>query len=48
MEIKSFEELQEAVNKLNNLLKDPQPGIFTWCDCYGELMTAITNYWKNL
>lgn len=39
--------LREQVRKLKDLLDDPQPGLMSWCEAYGERMKAISNFWNN-
>ena len=41
----SFDDLKIHVSKLNDLLKDPQLGLSTWCQTYAELMKEISDYW---
>lgn len=36
-----LEELQAEVNKLNSLLADPQPGMFTWHGMVNDVLTRI-------
>jgi hypothetical protein len=43
----TFDEMREHVSKLNELLKDPQLGLFTWCEMYSEHMKCISDYWVN-
>jgi len=47
MKINTFEELKIAVEVLNNLLSNAQPGNVSWALAYGDMMTAIVEYWKN-
>lgn len=42
-----FKELQRRVAVLNELLKDPQYGLMSWCESYAEQMKWIADYWKN-
>jgi len=39
-----FKELQRRVRLLNELMKDPQPGMYSWAMFYGEHMEWISNY----
>lgn len=45
--MKTFEELQERVKKLNSLLEDPQPGLMSWSMMYAEHMQWIVAYWNE-
>lgn len=47
MKIETWEQLKEAVDCLNQLLKDEQPGLSSWCMMYGETMKSIMEYWEN-
>jgi len=42
-----FEQLKLDVMRLNELLKDPQFGLSSWCRMYAERMKAISDYWVN-
>ena len=39
----TFGELTEEVRKLNALLQDPQPGLFTWHEFLKEQSTRVKN-----
>ncbi len=39
--------LREEVRRLNNLLQDAHPGLFTWQAMYAEQMTKISNFWTG-
>ena len=39
--------LKWNVNALNELLKDPQWGLFSFCQMYAERMKFISDYWNN-
>lgn len=39
--------LREQVNALKVLLDDPQPGMSTWHQAYGERMTALADFWNK-
>ena len=43
----SLEYLQEHVEKLLGLIKDPHPGLFTWCQAYADEMKWIVQYWEG-
>ncbi len=43
----TFKELAEHVRKLNELMKDPHPGLISWSECYAEHMQAISDYWER-
>jgi hypothetical protein len=47
MKIINIDELTEAVKRLNSLLEDRQDGLMSWCMAYGELMTAINDFWTR-
>ena len=38
--------LNEHVSKLQKLLDDPQPGLFTWVEFYGKEMRFISDVWE--
>jgi len=38
-----FQKLHESVKRLDALLSDPQPGLSSWCQAYGELVSEITD-----
>lgn len=40
-----LEELTTHVSKLHALLRDPQPGLFTWCSFVGQEWKAIARLW---
>lgn len=42
----NLDELKEHVRKLSLLLKDPHPGLSTWCGFYAEQMQAISKFWN--
>ena len=42
-----FKELQRHVAALNELLKDPQFDLASWCQCYAEHMKWISEYWQR-
>lgn len=44
---KKWEQLKWNVNALNELLKDEQPGLMSWCQMYAERMKFISDYWTN-
>lgn len=44
---KEFEDMKWHVEKLNDMLKDPQFGLSSWCQFYAEHMKAISDYWVN-
>lgn len=37
--------LTSAVNRLNALLQDPQPGLSSWCLMVGEAWKEISDLW---
>lgn len=39
--------LLEQVSKLKALLEDPQLGLASWCQMYGERMQAISDFWNQ-
>jgi len=47
MEIKSNEELKDAVKELNAMLQDPEWGTSGFCMRYGEIMNAIVIFWEE-
>jgi len=42
-----FIELTNRVKKLLDLLENPNPGLFSWCQMYAEQMKWIVQYWKE-
>ena len=40
----NIEFLKEQVDKLKSLLDDPQPGLASWVQMYGERMQALSNF----
>lgn len=40
--------LREQVAKLKMLLDDPQPGLASWAQMYGERMQAISDFWNEV
>jgi hypothetical protein len=43
-----LDELRVLVNRLKYLLDDPQPGLATWAQFYGETMQAISDKWNGV
>ncbi len=43
---KEWLELRAEVEKLLSLLKEPEPGCFTWCDMYAKQMQKIADMWN--
>jgi len=43
----TFDELKTHIQQLNELLKDPQFGLSTWCELYVKHMKEISDYWVN-
>ena len=43
----NLEELKERIDKIHNLLSDPQPGLFTWCQFLGEQMNELCSEWNK-
>ena len=41
-----LEYLSVRVFRLQNLLKDPHPGLFTWKDAYSKVMDEICEFWN--
>lgn len=39
--------LRDRVAMLKALLDDPQPGLHTWVEAYGKLMTELTDFWRK-
>jgi len=42
-----FEKLHESVKKLESLLSDPQPGLFTWNQLVEEKLEEISNIYYD-
>lgn len=42
-----IEEFKTRVARLNSLLQDPEPGMFTWCDALGREMTELIDEWQK-
>jgi hypothetical protein len=40
-------DLRDQVEKLKLLLDDPQPGLISWVQMYGERMKWINDFWNR-
>jgi hypothetical protein len=47
MQTEKFQELTRRVTQLNEMLKDPQFGLISWCQIYAEHMKFISDYWTS-
>ncbi len=45
--ITDLKSLATEVRKLKRLLDDPQPGLFTWAQMYGDSMQAMSDFWNE-
>ena len=43
----TLERLKELNTRLEDLLKDPQPGLMSWCISLNTVMTALITEWKG-
>jgi len=43
-----FDKLQQNTERLNNLLKDKNEGLSTWCEMVGETWKEIAEQWSNV
>lgn len=42
----NLDHLKVLVNRLKALLDDPQPGMASWVQMYGETMSQIVDFWS--
>jgi hypothetical protein len=42
-----IEELQELSKRLDSLMKDPQPGLITWCMFLDDVMNKLVDGWTK-
>jgi len=43
--MKYLKKVKVEVDKLQSLLKEPEPGIMTWCLMHGNQMQKIADFW---
>lgn len=43
----TIEKFTELVAKLNNLLQDPQPGLFMWNQAVNDIMNELKAYYSR-
>ena len=43
-----FDKLKGHLDALHKLIEDPQPGLFSWCQMFGEQMAAIEEMWTRI
>ncbi len=46
--VPSLKELKDCVDKLQDLLHDPHPGLFTWQDAVYQNMKEISEYHNEI
>lgn len=42
-----LDRLRELNRRLTALLDDPQPGLFSWCQCLAEVMRDLAGMWTT-
>lgn len=42
-----LERYRELINKLNSLLDDPHPGLWSWNMMFSKVMEELVSLWQN-
>lgn len=45
--IPDFKKLKEHVDKMQDLLNDPHPGLYTWCFALGKQWQKVAEMWTG-